>query len=176
MLALASLERVSLTRTRPTSWSAGTKDVKRRAQVERALRAKGYKGSQRAMYRYLATLETSVGSPPKRSPTAMSQIASQPNLLLTLSAHQATWLFFRREEDLKAEELESLRQLRQASPHLETAYQLVEAFLHMVRERTGEQLDVWLKAVQASHLEAFASFVTGVQQDKDAVLAGLTLP
>jgi transposase len=177
MLALASLERVSLTRTRPTSWSAGTKDVKRRAQVERALRAKGYKGSQRAMYRYLATLETSVGSPPKRSPTsAMSQIASQPNLLLTLSAHQATWLFFRREEDLKAEELESLRQLRQASPHLETAYQLVEAFLHMVRERTGEQLDVWLKAVQASHLEAFQSFVTGVQQDKDAVLAGLTLP
>jgi hypothetical protein len=30
--------------------------------------------------------------------------------------------------------------------------------------------------VQASHLEAFESFVTGVQQDKDAVLAGLTLP
>jgi hypothetical protein len=29
--------------------------------------------------------------------------------------------------------------------------------------------------VQASHLEAFESFVTGVQQDKDAVLAGLTL-
>jgi transposase len=58
---------------------------------------------------------------------------------------------------------------------LETAYQLVEAFLHMVRERTGEQLDAWLGAVQASHLEAFESFVTGVQQDKDAVLAGLTL-
>src|SRR5207245_4548355 len=35
--------------------------------------------------------------------------------------------------------------------------------------------DAWLAAVQASHLEAFASFVTGVQQDKDAVLAGLTL-
>jgi hypothetical protein len=29
--------------------------------------------------------------------------------------------------------------------------------------------------VQASHLQAFQSFVTGVQQDKDAVLAGLTL-
>jgi hypothetical protein len=29
--------------------------------------------------------------------------------------------------------------------------------------------------VQVSHLEAFESFVTGVQQDKDAVLAGLTL-
>lgn len=46
----------------------------------------------------------------------------------------------------------------------------------MVRERTGEQLDAWLEAVQASHLKAFQSFVAGVQQDKDAVLAGLTLP
>src|SRR2546430_12139468 len=62
------------------------------------------------------------------------------------------------------------------SPHLETTYQLVEMFLHMVRERTGEQLDAWLAAAKASHLEAFESFVTGVLQDKDAVLAGLTLP
>ncbi len=30
--------------------------------------------------------------------------------------------------------------------------------------------------MEASHLKAFESFVTGVQQDKDAVLAGLTLP
>ena len=29
--------------------------------------------------------------------------------------------------------------------------------------------------MQASHLEAFQTFVTGVQQDKDAVFAGLTL-
>ncbi|GAC1448528.1 MAG: hypothetical protein PVSMB5_35290 [Ktedonobacteraceae bacterium] len=73
---------------------------------------------------------------------------------------------------MKAEEQETLQQLRQASPHLETAYQLVKAFLSMVRERTGEQLDAWLEAVQASHLEAFQTFVTGVQRDKDAVLAG----
>jgi hypothetical protein len=46
----------------------------------------------------------------------------------------------------------------------------------MVRERQGEQLDTWLEAVQASQLEAFVSFVTSIQQDKDAILAGLTLP
>jgi transposase len=106
----------------------------------------------------------------------MSRPADQPNRLLTLSAQQATWLFFRKADELKAEEQESLRQLRQASPHLETAYQLVEEFLHMVRERTGEQLDAWLTSVEASHLQAFQPFVTGVHQDKDAVLAGLTLP
>ncbi len=46
----------------------------------------------------------------------------------------------------------------------------------MVHELTGERLEEWLGKVAASHLQAFQSFVTGVQQDKDAVLAGLTLP
>jgi len=102
-------------------------------------------------------------------------VSLPPHPLLALSSLQATWLFFRRPEDLKPEERENLQQLRQASPDLETAYQLVKEFLHMVRDLTGEQLDKWLNKVEASHLQAFQSFVTGVQQDKDAVLAGLTL-
>ena len=141
------------------------------AQLERELRAKGYKGSQKALYRCLATLELFVSSPSKRS-----SASSQPHPLMALSAPQATWLFFRTEEDLKAEEQETLRQLRQASPDLETAYQLVKEFLHMVHELAGERLEEWLDKVEASHLQAFQSFVTGVQQDKDAVFAGLTLP
>jgi transposase len=142
-------------------------------QLERELRAKGYKGSPRAIYRYLETLDTlSFSARKSGSPEAPKLL----NPLLTLSAPQATWLFFRKLEDLKEEERENLRQLRQISPHLETAYQLVEMFLHMGRERTGEQLDAWLAAARTSHLEALESFVTGVQQDKDAVLAGLTLP
>ncbi len=144
------------------------------SQLERELRAKGYKGSQRAMYRYLATLESSASK--RGASLASRQTAMQPNPLLALSAHQATWLFFRKQDDLKEEERESLQQLRQASPHIETAYQLVKQFLQMLRERTGEQLDAWLAFVEASHLEAFDSFVSGVQQDKDAVFAGLTLP
>lgn len=143
------------------------------AQLERDLRAKGYKGSGRALYRYLETLEpTSLPAHKRGSPSA----TRLPSPLLALSAQQATWLFFRKQEDLKPEEQETLRRLRQASPHVETSYQLVNAFLRMVRERTGGQLDDWLEAVQASHLEAFQTFVIGVQRDKDAVLAGLTLP
>ncbi|HEX6478623.1 MAG TPA: transposase [Ktedonobacteraceae bacterium] len=143
------------------------------AQLERAVRAKGYKGSGRALYRYLETLEpTSVPARKRGSPST----THLPNPLLALSAQQATWLFFRKEEALKVEEQETLQQLRQASLSLETAYQLVKAFLHMVRELTGEQLDTWLEAVQASQLEAIQTFVTGVQKDKDAVFAGLTLP
>jgi ferric-dicitrate binding protein FerR (iron transport regulator) len=57
---------------------------------------------------------------------------------MALSASQATWLFFRSPEDLKAEERENLQQLKQASPDLETAYQLVKEFLQMVHEREPE--------------------------------------
>jgi transposase len=148
------------------------------AQLERELRAKGYKGSGRALYRYLATLELS-GFTSRKSRAASTPgqpVSIQPNPLLTLSAQQATWLFFRRPEELKEEEQETLRQFRQVSPALETTYQLVETFLQMVRQRTGEQLDAWLAKVEASHLEAFEPFVTGIQKDKDAVCAGLTLP
>lgn len=77
---------------------------------------------------------------------------------------------------MKEEELTQLNILLQASSQAKTVYQLVETFLQMLRERTGEhQLDAWLEAVQASQLPAFASFVTSIHQDKDAVLAGLTL-
>jgi len=146
------------------------------AQLERELRAKGYKGSPHGIYRYLETLKASIPAPSKHKSAARPASSIQPHPLLTLSASQTTWLFFRKEEDLKPEEQENLRQLRQASPQLEVTYQLVDEFLHMVRERTGEQLDAWLEAVRASQLKAFHTFVTGVQKDKDAVLAGLTLP
>ena len=89
---------------------------------------------------------------------------------------QAAWLFFRKEADLKEEEREHLRLLKQASPKAETAFQLVNKFLHMVRGRTGEQLDGWLKEVEASQLQAFEPFLAGVQRDKEAILARLTLP
>ena len=75
-------------------------------QLERELKAKGYRGSPRARYRSLQTLDPSGFSARKRSSASVPrQTASsmQPNPLLTLSAQQATWLFFRRPEDLKEE-------------------------------------------------------------------------
>lgn len=150
------------------------------SQLEKEVRARGYMGSQRGIYRFLETLSVSALPTRLRRPTPVpaavgTQSPSIPSL--ALSASQATWLFFRREADLKEEEKAQLSSLLQASPKAKMAYHLVEAFLQMVRERTGEQqLDVWLQEVEASQLEAFESFVTSIQQDKDAVLAGLTLP
>ena len=46
----------------------------------------------------------------------------------------------------------------------------------MLRMRTGEQLDTWLEKVRASQIRELQGFVSGVERDKKAVKAGLTLP
>jgi transposase len=56
------------------------------------------------------------------------------------------------------------------------AYELVQHFAQMVRTRTGEQLDDWLERVRASKIRELQGFVAGVERDKAAVRAGLTLP
>jgi transposase len=56
------------------------------------------------------------------------------------------------------------------------AYELVQQFACMLRERTGkEQLDGWLERVARSPLTALHPLRAEISQDKPAVKAGLTL-
>jgi transposase len=79
-------------------------------------------------------------------------------------------------DELDERQRAELALIRQASPSAEIAYRLTQAFMHMIRERTGMLLDTWLQEAEESHLPEFEAFATGIQQDKAAVLAGLTLP
>ena len=53
---------------------------------------------------------------------------------------------------------------------------LVQQFAQMLRTRTGEQLDTWLAKGAESQLPELQSFLLGIERDKSAVAAGLTLP
>jgi transposase len=86
------------------------------------------------------------------------------------------FLFVRQPEELDETQPKELALIKQASPSAEAAYRLVQAFMQMIREHTAHQLETWLSSVEASRLPAFKSFAKGLQQDKAAVLAGLTLP
>jgi transposase len=59
---------------------------------------------------------------------------------------------------------------------VDLAYHLAQRFAQMLRTRTGEQLDAWLEQVRASQIRELQSFVQGIERDKAAVVAGLTLP
>ena len=160
-------------------WEAGKRNG---LQLYRELTAQGYRGSSKAMYRYLERLgglrtpqRHSLGSSLSK-PQRRKSVSALPAPLENFSAQRATWLFVRQPEDLDEMQQAELALIRQASPSAETAYCLAQAFMQMIRERAGHQLDAWLIAAEASHLPELKSFARGIQQDKKAVFAGLTLP
>jgi transposase len=157
-------------------WQAGNRNG---LQLYRALTAQGYKGSSKAMYRYLERLRTpqrhSVGVTPSK-PYRRKNVQVSPAPLENFSAQRATWMFMRHPDELDETQHQELALIRQASPNAEAGYRLAQAFRQMMREQTGHQLDVWLSEAEASHLPEFKSIARGIQQDKAAVLAGLTLP
>ena len=90
------------------------------------------------------------------------------------SAKKAVWLVVRDPADLEADEREALTLLCQASPTAQALYPLVQAFRQMLHQRQGERLDDWLAQAKASHIKELQSFAHGIEQDKAAVVAGLT--
>jgi len=145
-------------------WEAGCHNI---AQLHRELVAAGHTLTYRNVYRQLVRY-----LPEGRKKSASdSQLPRSPVL-----ARQAVFLLLRRPEDLLAEDQETLALLRSLHPEVDQAYELVQQFTQMLRTRTGEQLDAWLEQVRASHIRDLQGFVTGVERDKKAVKAGLTLP
>lgn len=63
----------------------------------------------------------------------------------------------------------------QVSPTADKVYQLVQSFMMRVRQLQGNRLEEWLTEVKASDFEELKSFARGIEKDKAAVVAGLTL-
>lgn len=145
-------------------WEAGCHNM---AQLYRELVACGYTQSYRSVYKQLVRF----------LPEGRKNAAKGCDLAPTppLTARQATFLFLRRLEDLEADEQQTLSTLRHLHPEIDLAYDLVQQFARMLRTRTGEKLDDWLGSVRASKIREFQGFVTGIERDKAAVVAGLTL-
>ncbi|GHO63943.1 hypothetical protein KSC_028350 [Ktedonobacter sp. SOSP1-52] len=102
--------------------------------------------------------------------------AAAPDQLprLPVLARQAVFLFLRRTFELSAEEEETLALLRSLHTEMDQAYELVQQFTQMLRERRGMHLDTWLAQVNQSNIPELRSFAAGVEKDKEAVRAGLT--
>jgi transposase len=144
-------------------WEAGCHTI---AQLYRELVARGYPHSYHTVHEQLVRLLPEG----KKNAAQGADLAPTP-----LSSRQASFLFLRRPEELEADEQEPLLTLRHLHPEIDLAYELVQQFAQMLRTRTGEQLDDWLEQVRASQIRELQGFVTGIERDKAAVVAGLTL-
>jgi transposase len=144
-------------------WAQGCHNI---AQLFRELVAHGYQGSYASVHDNLVRRLQFGG---RKTPPDIS-----PKHPVLAAPRQAVFLFLRRPEKLRAQEQETVITLRQLHPQVDLAYELVQQFAQMLRERSGEHLDDWLAQVNRSDLPEFESFAAGVQKDKDAVRAGLT--
>ncbi len=145
-------------------WEAGCHNI---AELHRELIADGIPLTYKVVYKQL------VRSLPegRKNPQAPDLLPRPPVL-----ARHAVFLFLRRPtEELSLEEQETLELLRSLHPEVNEAYELIQQFAHMLRTRTGEQLDAWLEHVRTSQIPELQGLVVSIERDKVAVVAGLTL-
>jgi len=91
------------------------------------------------------------------------------------SSRRLAWFLVRDPETLNMTERAVLAQVREACWEASMAYQLVHDFHKIVKGRLGEKLDIWLKAATESGVLAMENFATGIEKDKAAVAAAVTL-
>jgi transposase len=68
-----------------------------------------------------------------------------------------------------------LNQLSQVDAGIARAYALSQAFLALMRERRGTDLEAWMVKATHSGIDEPARFARGLQEDLRAIRAGLTL-
>ena len=146
-------------------WAQGCHNI---AQLFRELEAQGYRGTYASVRDNLVRRLQFDGRKTPAHASSKTPPLSTPR--------QATFLFLRCPEKLRVQEQETLVKLCQIDPEVDLAYDLVQQFARMLRTRTGEQLDGWLEKVRASQIRELQGFVVGIERDKAAVEAGLTLP
>lgn len=144
-------------------WAQGCHNI---AQIFRELGAQGYRGTYAGVHDNIVRRLQFGG---RKTPAEFS-----PKTPLLPTSRQAIFLFLRPPEELRTQEQETVTRLRQMHLEVDLAYDLVQQFAQMLRERTGELLEPWLAQVQSSNLPELQSFAAGVEKDKEAVRAGLT--
>ncbi|NKX55382.1 transposase, partial [Arthrobacter mobilis] len=128
-------------------------------QLLREIRGLGYQGSSNLLHRYLNQ---------GRAEDARSH----------LPPRRAAGLLLTRPDRLTAAQQERLDRLAAACPEITAMLDLVRAFATLLRpeEANAARLEDWARAARAADLPHLHSFVRGLEQDHDAVLAALTQP
>ncbi|MBB4930685.1 transposase [Lipingzhangella halophila] len=127
-------------------------------QLLREIREQGYDGSQNLLYRYL---------------NQQRHLDDQPHL----SPRRATRLLVTRPDRLTERQAATVEKLTASCPEMRVLADLVRDFAALLApdERNEAGLKERTVLVQAPDLPHLHSFVRGLEQDHDAVVAGLTL-
>lgn len=120
----------------------------------------GYNGSYQRVRAYIRQKRT--------SPRPVTARPPSPRTV-------AGWVL-RRPETLSETEHLRLKSVRANCPQIDALTRHVRSFATMLTERQGERLPDWLDAVRQDDLPSLHTLAAGIDRDRDAVTAGLTLP
>jgi transposase len=139
-------------------------------QLWREIQALGYTHSARTVRRFITLLRRAVeaGYAPasQGSPYTRPQGPSARAVSFAMVCPAA-----KRSSDAQT----YLKHLCEVDMRVARADALIQAFLAMVRERRGHELEAWMAEAIHSGIEELARFARGLQDDLSAVKAGLTL-
>jgi transposase len=131
------------------------------AQLCAEIRALGYPGCYTTVRAYLQPFRT---------------VATVPPVLLgPPKVRQVTAWMLHHPDNRTADEQIRLKQVLANCTHLAATARHVSAFGEMISSLHGDRLDNWISQVRADDLPHLHSFAAGLQQDRTAVLNGLTL-
>jgi len=143
----------------------------------------GYRGSRALVSRWVAQHRHLCPVPPPAAPPTHRRgrppapiTGPQPTRPRTLSARQAAWLLVRRPDELEDTDSAIVERLCQVCREVQVAYPLAQEFNRIVREHHVDAFAGWLTRAHASGIPELKSFVAGIQRDRAAVMAALTLP
>jgi transposase len=140
------------------------------AQLWQEIQALGYTHSARTVCRFITQLrrasEAGLAPETQGSPYTRPQGPSARAVSFTLIC-PAT----KRSQDAQL----YVEQLCQVDTGVARANELIQAFLAMVRERRGQNLEAWMAEATHSGIDELARFARGLEDDVAAIAAGLTL-
>ena len=92
-----------------------------------------------------------------------------------LAPRHLSWLFLRNPEHLEKQDKQILSHIRQTQ-QADVVYGLAQQFVTMVKERNAKTLETWLRDCQKSGIGDLATFAQGLEKERSAFYAALTLP
>jgi len=111
------------------------------------------------------------------APFRQALAAPEPGPAVPKTRQITRWLLTRPDR-LRPQEQEQLGQITERCPHIQALAGYVTSFAEMMTGRTGSQdLEAWLTAIEADDGQPdLRSLATGIRNDQQAVINGLTLP
>jgi transposase len=140
-------------------WNSGVTNA---AVLHGELQTLGWRGSLRTVNRYAQRLRT-LQTPPPTTPAP-----PKPRRV-------AGWIMSD-PDHLASGSTVTLKEILARCPELEAARRHVGTFANMIQNLEGDRLPAWIEQVQADDLPEIQRFADGLQRDREAVTAGLTLP